>query len=88
MNEYIRVLCLTMMTDQAFALQTVVFVADPSLGGNILNFNVGSNIDILVPSNFWSRLAGKLTIESYLSRIPSITFWAIVHLSRQKFSLR
>ncbi len=40
------------------AVLTVVFVADPSLGNNILNFNVGSNIDILVPSNFWSRLAG------------------------------
>ena len=28
---------------------TVVFVADPSLG-NILNFNVGENIDLMVPS--------------------------------------
>lgn len=27
---------------------TVVFVADPSLG-NILNFNVGENIDLKVP---------------------------------------
>jgi len=44
---------------------TVVFVADPSLGGNILNFNVGSNIDILVPSNFWSRLAGKFGTKFY-----------------------
>lgn len=28
---------------------TVVFVADPGLG-NILNFNVGENIDLMVPS--------------------------------------
>jgi hypothetical protein len=28
---------------------TVVFVADPSLGGNILNFNVGTNIDLRIP---------------------------------------
>lgn len=28
---------------------TVVFVADPGLG-NILNFNVGQNIDLMVPS--------------------------------------
>ena len=27
---------------------TVVFVADPSLG-NILNFNIGANIDLQVP---------------------------------------
>lgn len=46
-------------------LQTVVFVADPSLGGNILNFNVGTNVDILVPSNFWSRLAGKYGSKFY-----------------------
>ena len=45
--------------------QTVVFVADPSLGGNILNFNVGSNLDLLVPSNFWSRLAGKFGAKVY-----------------------
>ena len=28
---------------------TVVFVADPGLG-NILNFNVGENVDLMVPS--------------------------------------
>lgn len=37
---------------------TVVFVADPNTG-NILNFNVGENIDLRVPRSFWSRLAGK-----------------------------
>lgn len=46
-------------------MQTVVFVADPSLGGNILNFNVGTNLDLLVPSNFWSRLAGKFGSKFY-----------------------
>lgn len=38
---------------------TIVFVADPSLGGNILNFNVGAAVDLNVPRSFWSRLAGK-----------------------------
>lgn len=37
---------------------TVVFVADPNTG-NILNFNVGANIDLSIPPSFWSRLAGK-----------------------------
>lgn len=46
-------------------MQTIVFVADPSLGGNILNFNVGANIDLLVPTNFWSRLAGKYGTKFY-----------------------
>lgn len=31
---------------------TVVFVADPSFG-DILNFNVGQNIDLEVPRRFW-----------------------------------
>jgi UDP-glucose 4-epimerase len=40
---------------------TVVFVADPSLGGNILNFNVGGNIDLRIPrvSRDIRPLAGK-----------------------------
>mmetsp|Transcript_29911 Transcript_29911/g.84340 ORF Transcript_29911/g.84340 Transcript_29911/m.84340 type:complete len:161 (+) Transcript_29911:647-1129(+) len=37
---------------------TVVFVADPNTG-NILNFNVGENVDLAVPRNFWTRLASK-----------------------------
>ncbi|CAM6085466.1 unnamed protein product [Calypogeia fissa] len=37
---------------------TIVFVADPNMG-NILNFNVGSSVDLNVPRSFWSRLAGK-----------------------------
>ncbi|KAG6552286.1 hypothetical protein Mapa_006139 [Marchantia paleacea] len=37
---------------------TIVFVADPSMG-NILNFNVGASVDLNVPRSFWSRLAGK-----------------------------
>ena len=52
-----------LLTECCF-LQTVVFVADPNTG-NILNFNVGSNIDLLVPSNFWSRLAGKYGSKFY-----------------------
>lgn len=43
---------------------TVVFVADPGLG-NILNFNVGGNIDLMVPSNFWPRLASKYGVKKY-----------------------
>lgn len=43
---------------------TVVFVADPSLG-NILNFNVGENLDLQVPRNFWTRLASKYGTKKY-----------------------
>ncbi|KAH9604741.1 hypothetical protein KSS87_004964 [Heliosperma pusillum] len=38
--------------------RTIVFVADPTFG-NILNFNVGAQVDLEVPRSFWSRLAGK-----------------------------
>ncbi|WOL10697.1 thylakoid lumenal 15.0 kDa protein 2, chloroplastic isoform X1 [Canna indica] len=37
---------------------TIVFVADPSFG-NMLHFNVGASVDLDVPRNFWSRVAGK-----------------------------
>ena len=43
---------------------TVVFVADPGTG-NILNFNVGANVDFQVPRNFWTRLAGKYGSKFY-----------------------
>mmetsp|Transcript_20424 Transcript_20424/g.69486 ORF Transcript_20424/g.69486 Transcript_20424/m.69486 type:complete len:220 (+) Transcript_20424:39-698(+) len=43
---------------------TVVFVADPNTG-NILNFNVGANVDLAVPRNFWTRLAGKYGTKFY-----------------------
>ena len=43
---------------------TVVFVADPGLG-NILNFSVGSNLDLEVPPSFWTRLAGKYGTKFY-----------------------
>ncbi|CAL9002283.1 unnamed protein product [Prunus brigantina] len=39
--------------------RTIVFVADPTFAGNILNFNVGASVDLDVPRSFWSRLAGK-----------------------------
>ncbi|XP_022962683.1 thylakoid lumenal 15.0 kDa protein 2, chloroplastic-like [Cucurbita moschata] len=38
--------------------RTIVFVADPTFG-NILNFNVGTSVDLDIPRSFWSRLAGK-----------------------------
>lgn len=38
--------------------RTIVFVADPTFG-NILNFNVGEQVDLEIPQSFWSRLAGK-----------------------------
>lgn len=44
---------------------TIVFVADPSLGGNILNFNVGDNVDLAIPRSFWSRLSGKYGTKFY-----------------------
>lgn len=46
---------------------TVVFVADPSLGGNILNFNVGSNIDLRIPRvRSQSTIAEKLHLSTAL----------------------
>lgn len=53
----LRVLCQNYPTTPGLAIRdfwsvdddTVVFVADPSLGGNILNFNVGGNIDLRIP---------------------------------------
>lgn len=44
---------------------TVVLVADPGLG-QALNFNVGENVDLLVPRPFWSRVAGKYGTKKYL----------------------
>lgn len=29
------------------------------MAGNILHFNVGATVDLEVPRNFWSRVAGK-----------------------------
>jgi hypothetical protein len=43
---------------------TAVFVADPGTG-NILNFNVGENVDFKVPRTFWTRLAGKYGTKFY-----------------------
>ena len=45
---------------------TVVLVADPNTG-NITNFNVGSDVDFLVPRNFWSKVAGKYGNKFYWS---------------------
>mmetsp|Transcript_8440 Transcript_8440/g.16901 ORF Transcript_8440/g.16901 Transcript_8440/m.16901 type:complete len:239 (-) Transcript_8440:291-1007(-) len=43
---------------------TVVFVADPNTG-NILNFNVGTNVDFRVPRSFWSKLSGRFGNKFY-----------------------
>ena len=45
---------------------TVVFIADPGLG-NILNFSVGSNVDLEIPPSFWTRLANKYGTKFYWS---------------------
>ncbi|CAG9465323.1 unnamed protein product [Pedinophyceae sp. YPF-701] len=45
---------------------TVVFVADPGLG-NLLNFNVGQNVDLSVPRSFWTRLSSKYGVKKYWS---------------------
>ena len=44
--------------------RTVVFVADPSFG-NILNFNVGEEIDLDVPRTFWTKLASRYGTSFY-----------------------
>ncbi|XP_010240738.1 uncharacterized protein LOC100845661 [Brachypodium distachyon] len=38
--------------------RTIVFVADPTFG-NIINFNIGSLIDLDILQSFWSRASGK-----------------------------
>ena len=50
---------------------TAVFVADPGTG-NILNFNVGANVDFKVPRTFWTRLAGKYGTKFYWC-VPLLT---------------
>lgn len=37
----------------------MVCVVDPGLGQNILNFNVGDNVDLKLPSNFFGRVASS-----------------------------
>ena len=44
--------------------RTVVFVADPSFG-NILNFNVGADVDLDVPRNFWTKLSSRYGTSFY-----------------------
>ena len=44
--------------------RTVVFVADPSFG-NILNFNVGQEIDLDVPRTFWTKLSSRYGTTFY-----------------------
>eukprot|EP00199_Chlamydomonas_sp_CCMP681_P005369 CAMPEP_0119107750 /NCGR_PEP_ID=MMETSP1180-20130426/11581_1 /TAXON_ID=3052 ORGANISM="Chlamydomonas cf sp, Strain CCMP681" /NCGR_SAMPLE_ID=MMETSP1180 /ASSEMBLY_ACC=CAM_ASM_000741 /LENGTH=241 /DNA_ID=CAMNT_0007093287 /DNA_START=30 /DNA_END=755 /DNA_ORIENTATION=+ len=44
---------------------TIVFVADPTFK-NIINVNVGQNVDLDVPRSFWSRLAGTYGNAFYL----------------------
>ena len=48
---------------------TVVFVADPGLG-NILNFNVGENVDLMVPS-----VSDKQMIMCYVVYIGCPACW-------------
>ena len=36
---------------------TVVLVADTYLSGNMLNFNVGESVDVVVPRGFWQRVS-------------------------------
>ena len=43
---------------------TVVFVADPSLG-NILNFNVGENVDLKVPKVSYKEVQSTAAIAVY-----------------------
>lgn len=49
---------------------SIIFVADPNFG-NILNFNVGSNVDLQVPPNFWTRLTSTLPPSLLPLMLPS-----------------
>lgn len=44
---------------------TVALVADPTLGGNILNFNVGDNIPVKLPQNLLQRVQARYGALSY-----------------------
>eukprot|EP00466_Bigelowiella_natans_P004203 jgi/Bigna1/47030/estExt_Genewise1.C_90118 len=69
----LRVLCQTYPDTPGLAIadywgvdpDTVVLVADPELSGNLLNFNVGENIDLQVPRNYWGRVSGKFGAKTY-----------------------
>eukprot|EP00238_Polyblepharides_amylifera_P001541 CAMPEP_0196573262 /NCGR_PEP_ID=MMETSP1081-20130531/3192_1 /TAXON_ID=36882 /ORGANISM="Pyramimonas amylifera, Strain CCMP720" /LENGTH=234 /DNA_ID=CAMNT_0041890907 /DNA_START=71 /DNA_END=775 /DNA_ORIENTATION=+ len=68
----LRVLCQNYPNTPGLAIRdywgvdanSIVFVADPNFG-NILNFNVGANLDLQIPQNFWTRLAGKFGTKKY-----------------------
>jgi len=45
--------------------------------GNILNFNVGADVDLSVPRNFWKRLAGKYGNLFYWHEKASYSFWTV-----------
>ena len=47
---------------------TVVFVADPSLG-NILNFNIGANIDLQIPPVSSAPRGPYILSTGHLSRL-------------------
>lgn len=48
---------------------TVVMVADYFGGsGQLLKFNVGKNVDVLLPPRFWSLLSSKLGNKFYVER--------------------
>jgi hypothetical protein len=49
-----------------------VFVV--AFAGNILNFNVGADVDLSVPRNFWKRLAGKYGNLFYWHEKASFSF--------------
>lgn len=47
---------------------TVVMVADYFGGGQLLKFNVGSNVDKLLPPRFWSNLAAQYGNKFYTQK--------------------
>ncbi|KAK4749320.1 hypothetical protein SAY87_026769 [Trapa incisa] len=65
--------------------RTIVFVADPTFG-NVIHFNVGATVDLDIPKNFWSRVAGKYGNVFYwkekvfqlclgLDQLPALFLW-------------
>lgn len=53
--------------------QTVVLVADRGEGfnrkgipSNIINLNIGSNVEDVLPSQFWTRMSNKLGNQPYV----------------------
>jgi hypothetical protein len=54
--------------------------------GNILNFNVGAEVDLAVPKSFWSRLSGKYGNKFFWQEKVSRSLLILAPLSFEFFA--